>query len=231
MSSCYHQGMETTSSGRPSPVPPVTERAAWKALDAHALRVRGRHLRELFASDPARGERFALEAAGIYFDYSKHRVVDETMALLVRLAEESGLRSRIDAMFRGDRINVTEGRAVLHVALRAPPARPSSWTARTSSRACTPCSTGWPRSPIGCAAASGPGIPGANPRRRQHRHRRIGPRPGDGLRGAEAYSRRDLKFRFVSNIDGTDFSKPFATSTRPRRCSSSRRRRSPRSRR
>src|SRR5436190_11488130 len=112
--------MQATSSGSPVPVPPVTERAAWTALAAHARRLRDVHLRDLFASDPARGERLAFEAAGIYFDYSKHRVVDETLALLVRLAEESGLRSRLDAMFRGDRINVTEGRAVLHVALRAP---------------------------------------------------------------------------------------------------------------
>src|SRR5579862_9462501 len=93
---------------------------AWNALERHAAAVRGLHLRQLFADDPGRGERLAVEAAGIYLDYSKHRVTDETLALLLRLAEESGLRARIDAMFRGEKINVTEKRAVLHVALRAP---------------------------------------------------------------------------------------------------------------
>jgi glucose-6-phosphate isomerase len=93
---------------------------AWKALSAHAATMQDRHLRELFAQDPARGERLSLEAAGVYFDYSKNRVTDETVSLLMRLAAESGLRQRIDAMFRGEPINVTEGRAVLHVALRAP---------------------------------------------------------------------------------------------------------------
>src|SRR5262249_48217611 len=93
---------------------------AWKALESHFPRVRERHLRELFADDPGRGERLTAEAVGLYLDYSKHRVTDETLKLLIRLAEESDLRSRIDAMFRGDPINVTEHRSVLHVALRAP---------------------------------------------------------------------------------------------------------------
>jgi glucose-6-phosphate isomerase len=99
---------------------PVTARPAWKALQEHFASVRALHLRELFAADPGRGERFAAEAAGVYLDYSKNRVTGETLRLLVRLAEESGLRARIEAMFRGERINVSENRAVLHVALRAP---------------------------------------------------------------------------------------------------------------
>ena len=101
-------------------IPPLTARAAWKALEAHCTSIRGVHLRRLFADDAKRGERLVAEAAGIYLDYSKNRVTDETLTLLFRLAEESGLRERIDAMFRGDRINVSEKRAVLHVALRAP---------------------------------------------------------------------------------------------------------------
>src|ERR1035437_9989451 len=99
---------------------PLTERTAWKALEAHYPKVRDLHLRKLFAEDPNRGERMTAEAVGIYLDYSKNRITDETVRLLLQLAEESGLRSRIDAMFRGEKINVTENRAVLHVALRAP---------------------------------------------------------------------------------------------------------------
>jgi glucose-6-phosphate isomerase len=97
-----------------------TDRPAWAALLAHHEAVSGVHLRELFAADPQRGERLTVEAVGLYLDFSKHRITDETVALLVRLAEESGLRSRIDAMFRGDHINLTERRAALHVALRTP---------------------------------------------------------------------------------------------------------------
>jgi len=99
---------------------PLTERPAWKALVEHYQKTQHLHLRKLFADDPKRGERFAAEAAGIYLDYSKNRVNGETMRLLLELAESSGLRARIDAMFRGEKINVTENRAVLHVALRAP---------------------------------------------------------------------------------------------------------------
>jgi glucose-6-phosphate isomerase len=99
---------------------PLTQRPAWKALQTHFQKVRDLHLRKLFADDPRRGDRLTLEAEGIYLDYSKNRVTDETLKLLLELAEESGLRSRTEAMFRGDKINVTEGRAVLHVALRAP---------------------------------------------------------------------------------------------------------------
>jgi glucose-6-phosphate isomerase len=98
----------------------AVKRPAWKALEAHAEKVREFHLRQLFADDPKRGERMTAEAAGIYLDYSKNRITDETLKLLIQLAEESGLQERIDAMFRGEKINLTEKRAVLHVALRAP---------------------------------------------------------------------------------------------------------------
>src|SRR6185503_3505780 len=105
----------------PAPgIGPVAERPAWKALDAHHRDLGAVHLRELFARDPGRGERLTAEAAGIYLDYSKNRMTGETLALLLRLAAESGLRGRIDAMFGGEKINVSENRAVLHVALRAP---------------------------------------------------------------------------------------------------------------
>jgi glucose-6-phosphate isomerase len=99
---------------------PTNKHAAWQALEAHHATIRGLHLRNLFADDPARGERMTVEAAGVFLDYSKNRVNDETLRLLIELAEQSGLRARIDAMFRGEKINVTENRAVLHVALRAP---------------------------------------------------------------------------------------------------------------
>ena len=98
----------------------LTARPSWKNLQSHADKVQNVHLRELFADDPKRGERFAIEAMGLYFDYSKNRITDETLTLLVKLAEDTGLQSKIDAMFRGDRINLTEDRSVLHVALRAP---------------------------------------------------------------------------------------------------------------
>src|SRR5579875_2028992 len=101
-------------------VTPLRDRKAWQALERHHGEIAGTHLRELFAADPGRGERMCAEAAGIYLDYSKNRVTDETMRLLVELAEESGVPERRDAMFRGEHINVSEDRAVLHVALRMP---------------------------------------------------------------------------------------------------------------
>ena len=104
-------------------IAPLTKLAAWQALEAHYAKARELHLRKLFADDPKRGVRMTVEAAGIYFDYSKHRITDETLRLLLQLTEESGLRACIDAMFRGEKINVTEKRAVLHVALRAPKGR------------------------------------------------------------------------------------------------------------
>ena len=99
---------------------PLTHRPSWQKLEEHYHTARDLHLRTLFAEDPHRGERYALEAVGIYLDYSKNRVTDETMRLLLELAASAGLRERIDAMFNGEKINVTERRAVLHVALRAP---------------------------------------------------------------------------------------------------------------
>src|ERR1700688_1898388 len=99
---------------------PLSERPAWNALQAHHQQIQGRHLKQLFADDPARGERFTVETGGIFLDYSKNRITDETLKLLIKLAEESHLRERIDAMFRGDKITLTEKRAVLHTALRAP---------------------------------------------------------------------------------------------------------------
>src|SRR3984957_3299772 len=98
----------------------LTDRLGCKALESHYQKIRELHLRQLFADDPKRGERMTAEAVGLFLDYSKNRITDETVKLLIELAEESGLRSRIEAMFRGDKINTTEKRAVLHVALRAP---------------------------------------------------------------------------------------------------------------
>src|SRR5580700_6030287 len=99
---------------------PLRDRDAWKALERHHAEIAGRHLRELFAEDASRGERFTAEAAGLYLDYSKNRVTDETMRLLVELAAESDVEVRRDMMFKGEHINVSENRAVLHVALRMP---------------------------------------------------------------------------------------------------------------
>src|SRR5262245_33301901 len=104
----------------PTELQPLTRSPAWQALEAHYAKAKDLHLRELFANDRDRGRRLTAEALGIYLDYSKNRVTDETLELLVALAHQAGLSARIDAMFRGDKINVTENRAVLHVALRAP---------------------------------------------------------------------------------------------------------------
>src|SRR5215510_7437804 len=101
-------------------IAPLTRRPEWAALKEHYQKIQPVHLRELFAADATRGERLTAEAVGVYLDYSKHRITDETLDLLVQLAESSGLREHIDAMFRGDKINGTEDRAVLHAALRAP---------------------------------------------------------------------------------------------------------------
>ena len=101
-------------------ITPLTKRPAWKALAAHSTKTKSLHLRKLFAADAKRGTRLTTEAAGLFLDYSKNRVTDETLKLLFKLAKESRLRERIDAMLRGEKINITENRAVLHVALRAP---------------------------------------------------------------------------------------------------------------
>src|SRR5579883_1469628 len=110
----------TQAQGPTLDIAPLPQRQSWKALADHYQKIRDVHLRDLFAADSRRGERMTAEAAGLFLDYSKNRVTEDTLGLLVRLAEESGLRQRIDAMFRGDKINITENRAVLHVALRAP---------------------------------------------------------------------------------------------------------------
>ena len=190
--------------------PPAKKRAvkqsAWKALAAHYKTVSNLHLRQLFADDPNRGQRMAVEAVGLYLDYSKNRVTDETLKLLLQLAEESGLRARIDAMFSGEKINITEKRAVLHVALRAPKDPRSSWTEKTSCLKSMPCSTGWLIFPIGCAVASGKATPGKRIRNVVN----IGIGGSDlgpvmAYEALEHYSERSMTFRFVSNVDGTDF--------------------------
>src|SRR3984893_2915401 len=109
-----------TPGAKPLVVEPLKKRKAWKALQTHYEQIRGLHLRKLFGEDSKRGERMTAEAVGIFLDYSKNRITDETIKLLIQLAEESGLQPQIEAMFRGDKINFTEKRSVLHVALRAP---------------------------------------------------------------------------------------------------------------
>src|SRR5215467_12640228 len=110
----------TVASRQSMNVPALRNRPAWGALEKHYNKIKGVHLRQLFADDRERGQRLAVEACGLYLDYSKNRITDETLRLLLQLAKESGLREPIDAMFRGDKINVSESRAALHVALRAP---------------------------------------------------------------------------------------------------------------
>jgi glucose-6-phosphate isomerase len=185
---------------------PLRERAAWKALERHFEEIRGVHLRDLFAQDPDRGERLAIEAEGIYLDYSKNRITEETIRLLVALAEESGLPERIEAMFRGDPINVTEDRSVLHVALRMP--REASLVVggrevvadvhevldRMSAFAERVRSGDWKGhtgKPIRNVVNIG--IGGSD----------LG--PVMAYRALRHYSDRRLTFRFVSNVDGTDF--------------------------
>jgi glucose-6-phosphate isomerase len=185
---------------------PLTKRQAWKALQTHYKKIHDLHLRNLFADDPARGERMTAEAAGLFLDYSKNRITDQTLKLLIRLAGASGLQSRIDAMFRGEKINVTEKRAVLHVALRAPQGssivvdgenvvpqvhavldkmanfanrlRSGEWKGHTGK-------------PI--RHVINIGIGGSD----------LG--PVMAYEALKHYSERALTFRFVSNVDGTDF--------------------------
>jgi glucose-6-phosphate isomerase len=193
--------------GKPEMRPPaLTQRPAWKALEAHYEAMRHRHLRQLFADDARRGERFVAEAAGLYLDYSKNRITDETLRLLLDLAGECGLRARIDAMFSGEKINVTEQRAVLHVALRAPKGerivvdgadvvadvhalldrmaafsdriRSGQWLGHTGKRIRNVVNIGLGGSDLG---------------------------PVMAYQALRHYSQRDLRLRFVSNVDGTDF--------------------------
>jgi glucose-6-phosphate isomerase len=184
----------------------LPEGSAWKALDAHYAKIREWHFRKLFADDATRGERMAVEAVGIYFDYSKHRITDETLALLLHLAEESGLRARIDAMFRGDKINVTEKRAVLHVALRAPREQSivvdgenvvpqvHSVLDKMSAFSNRVRSEEW-KGHTGKAIRNviNVGIGGSD----------LG--PVMAYEALRYHSQRNLTFRFVSNVDGTDF--------------------------
>jgi glucose-6-phosphate isomerase len=187
-------------------ITPLKQLPAWQALQAHAESLRSTHLRQLFADDPTRGERLNAEAAGIFLDYSKHRITDETLKLFSKLAEESGLRAHIDAMFRGDKINITENRAVLHTALRAPKGasivvdgenvvpevhavldkmaafadsiRSGAWTGYTGKPIRNIVNIGIGGSDLG---------------------------PVMAYEALRHYSERDLTFRFVSNVDGTDF--------------------------
>lgn len=190
----------------PTPSKTLTQRPAWKALAAHHKKIRSRHLRDLFAEDPKRGTRLTAEASGLFLDYSKNRVTDETLSLLVRLAEESGLVERRKAMFAGEKINITEGRAVLHVALRAPRTtkirvdgadvvpevhavldrmeafanrvRGGTWKGFTGRRIRNVVNIGIGGSDLG---------------------------PVMAFEALRHYSDRNLQFRFVSNVDGIDF--------------------------
>src|SRR5580692_7359156 len=187
-------------------VKPLTKRKAWKALGMHYKKIAKLHLRQLFADDPKRGERLTLEAAGIFFDYSKHRINDQTIKLLLQLADESRLRERMDAMFSGEKINITEKRAVLHVALRAPKGssiivdgenvvpgvhavldkmssfcdrvRSGAWKGHTGKRIRNVINIGIGGSDLG---------------------------PVMAYEALKHYSDRSFTFRFVSNVDGTDF--------------------------
>ncbi|HKC43877.1 MAG TPA: glucose-6-phosphate isomerase [Burkholderiales bacterium] len=185
---------------------PVTQRLAWKALEAHYQQVRGLHLRKLFADDPKRGERMTAGAAGIYLDYSKNRITDETIELLVHLADECGLRARIDAMFRGEKINATEQRAVLHVALRAPQGTAIVVDGENVV----------PQVHAVLAKMSGFADRVRSGAWRGHTGRRIRNVVNIGIGGSDLgpvmahealkhYSERAMTFHFVSNVDGTDF--------------------------
>ena len=196
----------TKSAAKPIAAKPLAKRKAWLELKAHYAKFRTTHLRELFAQNPKRGEQFSTEALGIFFDYSKNRVTDKTIKLLLALAKESGLQAHIDAMFRGDKINITENRAVLHVALRAPKdatilvdgknvvpdvhavldkmsafsdrIRSGAWKGHTGKRIRNVVNIGIGGSDLG---------------------------PVMAYEALKHYSDRNLTFRFVSNVDGTDF--------------------------
>jgi glucose-6-phosphate isomerase len=188
------------------PATPLRERKAWQALERHYAEISGTHLRDLFAADPGRGERLTAEAAGVYLDYSKNRVTDETLALLIELAEESGVAEHRDAMFRGDHINVSENRAVLHTALRLPAsatlvvdgqdvvadvhavlARMRDFSTRLRSGEFK----GFTGKPI--KNVVNVGIGGSD----------LG--PVMAYEALRHYSTREITFRFVSNVDSTDF--------------------------
>src|SRR5215467_12617871 len=195
----------TVASRQSMSIPALRMCPAWGALEKHYNKIKGVHLRKLFADDRERGQRLAVEAAGLYLDYSKNRITDETLRLLLQLADESGLRERIDAMFRGDKINVSENRAVLHVALRAPRGssimhdgqnvvpevhavldrmadfadrvRGGAWKGHTGKRIRNVINIGIGGSDLG---------------------------PVMAFEALKHYSERTMTFRFVSNVDGTD---------------------------
>ena len=184
----------------------LTERPAWKALEAHHLNIGAVHLRELFAGDPGRGERLALEAAGVYLDYSKNRITDETVGLLVGLAEDCGLRARIDGMFGGEKINVSEQRSVLHVALRAP--RGASILVDGRNVVTEVHAVLDRMADFANRVRSGAWIGHTGKRIRHIVNIGIGGSDLGPVMAYEAlryYSDRSLTFRFVSNVDGTDF--------------------------
>src|SRR6266481_7474920 len=188
------------------PATPLRERKAWQALERHHAEIAQRHLRDLFAADPGRGERLVAEAAGLYLDYSKNRVTDETMRLLVELAAESGVAQRREAMFRGEHINVSEDRPVLHVALRMP--RGTSLVVDgvdvvAEVHAVLDRMTGFAE-----AVRSGQWLGHTGEPIRNVVNIGIGGSDLGPVMAYEAlrhYSERAMTFRFVSNIDGTDF--------------------------
>ena len=185
---------------------PLTDRAAWKNLQAHHTRLGQLSLRKLFAEDLQRAERMSVEAAGIYFDYSKNLITGETLALLLQLAEESGLRARIDAMFRGDKINVTEKRAVLHVALRAPQGESIEFEGQNvvpEVHAVLDKMAVFARQVRGGEWKGHTGKPIRNVVNIGIGGSDLG--PVMAYEALRAYSQRSLNFRFVSNVDGTDF--------------------------
>ncbi|HEV2008681.1 MAG TPA: glucose-6-phosphate isomerase [Burkholderiales bacterium] len=186
--------------------PSLTERPQWRALQRHFEETGHRHLRELFADDPARGTRLTAEAAGLYLDYSKNRISDDTIALLLSLAEACSLRERIEAMFRGDKINATEQRAVLHIALRAP----------RSARILVDGRNVVPDVHAVLDRMAAFSVRVRSGEWTGHRGKRIRNVINIGIGGSDLgpvmayealrhYSRRDMTFRFVSNVDGTDF--------------------------
>src|SRR3954454_23077045 len=192
--------------GTPPPTPRPTQLPAWAALQAHHTEIAGRHLRELFAEDPGRGERLTAQACAIYLDYSKNRVTDETLQLLLQLAGECGLRGRIDAMFAGEKINVTENRAVLHVALRAP----SGASIEVDGVNVVPAV----QEVLDRMAAFAESV--RDGRWLGHTGQPIRNVVNIGIGGSDLgpvlayealrhYRARELTFRFVSNVDGTDF--------------------------
>lgn len=186
---------------------PLRQRPAWAQLEAHFQQLKSLHLKQLFAQDPKRGEKFALEAAGIYLDYSKNRITDETLSLLLQLAQESGLRAQIDAMFRGDAINVSEKRAVLHTALRAP--RDATISHEGRNVVSDVYAVLDRMSDFSNRVRSGDWKGHSGKRIRNVINIGIGGSDLGPVMAYEAlkhYSDRTMTFRFVSNVDGTDFS-------------------------